>query len=85
MKGLEAELEAATGELMKTMMEGMLGIDFGDADVSSKEKMKAFMEERMESMRTEQETHQCEADARRAKRKKTAKQQAKEEQPVIVK
>ncbi len=76
----DAELEAATGELMKSMMEGMLGMDFGDADVSSLEKMKAFMEEKMESMRSEHETHQREAEARRAKRKKTAKQQAKEEQ-----
>jgi hypothetical protein len=76
----DAELEAATGELMKSMMEGMLGIDFGDADVSSMEKMKAFVEEKMESMRTKQEAHQREAEARRAKRKKTAKQQAKEDQ-----
>ena len=73
-------LEAATGELMKSMMGGMLGIDFGDADVSSMEKMKAFVEEKMESMRTENESRQREAEARRAKRKKTAKQQAKEDQ-----
>ena len=76
----DAELDAATGELMKSMMEGMLGMDFGDADVSSLEKMKAFIEEKRESMRSEREEHQREADARRAKRKKTAKQQAKEEQ-----
>ena len=76
----DAELEAATGELMKSMMAGMYGIDFGDADVSSLEKMKAFMADKMESLRTEEETRQREADARRAKRKKTAKQQAKEEQ-----
>ncbi len=76
----DAELEAATGELMKTMMEGMLGIDFGDADVSSKEKMKAFMDGKLEAIRAEQEAKQHEAEARRAKRKKTAKQQAKEEQ-----
>jgi hypothetical protein len=76
----DAELEAATGELMKSMMEGMFGMDFGDADVSSMEKMKAFVEEKRESMRSEREEHQREAEARRAKRKKTAKQQAKEEQ-----
>jgi hypothetical protein len=62
------------------MMEGMFGMDFGDADVSSMEKMKAFVEEKRESMRSEREEHQREAEARRAKRKKTAKQQAKEEQ-----
>ena len=76
----DAELDAATGELMKSMMEGMLGMDFGDADVSSLEKMKAFVEEKRESMHSEREEHQREAEARRAKRKKTAKQQAKEEQ-----
>ena len=76
----DAELDAATGELMKSMMEGMFGMDFGDADVSSMEKMKAFVEEKRESMRSEREEHQREAEARRAKRKKTAKQQAKEEQ-----
>ena len=76
----DAELDAATGELMKSMMEGMLGMDFGDADVSSLEKMKAFIEEKRESMRSEQEEHQRKAEARRANRKKTAKQQAKEEQ-----
>ena len=75
----DAELEAATGEMMKSMMTGMYGIDFGDADVSSMEKMKVFMEEKMESMRSEREEHQREAEARRANRKKTAKQQAKEE------
>jgi len=73
-------LDAATGELMKSMMEGTLGIDFGDADVSSMEKMQAFVEEKMESMRTGQEARQREAEARRAKRNKTQKQQAKEDQ-----
>lgn len=76
----EQELEAETGELMKSMMEGMFGIDFGDADVSSQEKMSAFMKEKMESMRSEQASKQREAEARRARRKKTQKQEAKEAQ-----
>lgn len=73
------DAEAAFGDamkasVMKTVMEEMFGVDFGDADVSSTEKLQAHAEAQLQAFEDEQE----QARERRARRKKSAKQQARE-------
>lgn len=72
----DAEVEAADAQgaaALRSMME-MFGMEFGDADVSSLDKLKAFTEEQT---RVAEEEAAAE-EARRARRKKSAKQQAAE-------
>jgi len=69
------------GGAMKSMMEAMLGEDIGeDVDVSSPEKLHAFMAEKMAQQQAQAEQRQHEMEERRSKRKKTAKQLQREEQ-----
>jgi len=73
----DAEAEAddqLQAQMMRLMMEDALGVDFGDADVSSTEKLHAFAAEHAEKM----EQSRAEAQARRAQRKKSARQLAKD-------
>ena len=73
----EAALEdAAAARVMKSMMEEMLGMDFGNADVSSMEKLQTYTEAQLHAFDQEQE----QARERRARRKKSAKQLAQEAQ-----
>ena len=69
----DQEASALAGDFIKSMLEYELGIELDDEDidVSSPEKMAAFVQEKLE-------TQQREADKRRSRRKKTAKQLEKE-------
>ena len=68
--------EAAAAQVMKSMMEEMFGVDFGNADVSSMEKLQSYTEAQLHAFEQAQE----QARDRRARRKKSAKQLAKEAQ-----
>lgn len=69
------------GDVMKSMMEAMLGEELGeDVDVSSPEKLHAFMAEKLAAQQAQAEQQQREMDERSSKRKKTAKQLQREEQ-----
>ena len=68
-----AAADAAGARELRSMME-CFGMDFGDADVSSMEKLQAFTEAQLDAF--EQAT--AAEEARRAQRKKSAKQQAAE-------
>lgn len=68
--------DAANARAMKSVMEEMFGMEFGDADVSSMEKLQSFTEAQLEAFAQEQ----AQAEDRRARRKKSAKQLAKEAQ-----
>jgi len=73
----EAALDdAAAAHAMKSMMEEMFGADFGNADVSSMEKLQTFAEAQLHGFAQAQE----QVRERRARRKKSAKQLAKEAQ-----
>jgi chemotaxis protein histidine kinase CheA len=75
----QEEADAMAAELMKSMMGGMFGIEIGDeVDVSSPEKMQAFLHEKMREAEAEQAEKQRQAEEKRAKRKKTQKQLDKE-------
>jgi hypothetical protein len=68
--------DAVNARAMKAMMEEVFGVDFGDADVSSTEKLHAFTEEQLRAF----EDKEAQAESRRARRKKSAKQAAREAQ-----
>lgn len=73
----EAALDdAANARTMKSMMEKMFGMDFGDADVSSMEKLQDFTEAQLRAF----EQEEAQARDRRARRKKSAKQLDREAQ-----
>jgi hypothetical protein len=77
------DVEAAFGDavqarMMKSMMEEMFGMDFGDADVSSTDKLQAFAEDQLQAAAKAQEAQEEQAQERRARRKKSAKQVARE-------
>jgi hypothetical protein len=69
----DQEAAALAGDFIKSMLECELGIELDDkdVDVNSPEKMAAFVQEKLEAQ-------QRQADERRGKRKKTAKQLEKE-------
>lgn len=76
-----AAADAQSAAALRSMME-RFGMEFGDADVGSLDKLKAFTEEQMreaerEAMREAEEEAAAEAE-RRARRKKSAKQRAAE-------
>jgi hypothetical protein len=78
------EAEAATAEQMKAMVSAMFGIEFDDdADVSTPEKMQAYINEKMGAMQEEAEASRQRAEERRASRPKTAKQQAREAEKQV--
>ncbi len=75
------EAEQATAEQMKSLMSAMFGIEFDDdADVSTPEKMDAYMREKLQAAQEDAFTRQQQAEERRANRPKTAKQQEREAQ-----
>jgi hypothetical protein len=65
-----AEQDAAKAEMLRAMME-VHGVDFGDADVSSTDKLREFLAREVEADEREEQE-------RRARRKKSAKQAARE-------
>jgi chemotaxis protein histidine kinase CheA len=75
----QQETDVMAAELMKSMMGGMFGIEIDDdIDVSSPEKMQAFLHEKMQEAEAQQAEKQRQAEEKRAKRKKTQKQLDKE-------
>lgn len=69
----DAEANEATASMMKEMMSQMMGVEFDeDIDVSSPEKMQEYLAQKMEEQ-------QAAKEAKRASRKKTPAQLAKEE------
>lgn len=75
----QEEADAMAGELMKSMMGGMFGIDIDDdIDVSSPEKLREFMQQKMQEAEAEHVEQQRQAEEKRAERKKTKKQLEKE-------
>jgi hypothetical protein len=66
--------DAATAQMMRTVMEEMFGMDFGDADVSSTAKLHAHTEAQLHTLEQEQE----QAGERRAQRKKSPRRAADE-------
>jgi hypothetical protein len=82
-QGFEAaneEAEQATVEQMKQMMSMMFGIEFDDdADVSTPEKMNAYLHQKMQDQQQEYEQQKQQRQEKRAQKPKTAKQQALDE------
>jgi hypothetical protein len=72
-----AAADAQNAAALRSMME-MFGMEFGDADVSSLDKLKAFTEEQIREAEAEAEEEAAAAAERRARRKKSAKQRAAE-------
>lgn len=80
----DAEADRQTAEMMKALFEAQFGIKFDpDVDVSSPEKMQAYMDSKMAEQEAEFEAEEAEYEARRAKRKKSPKQQAAEEKKQL--
>jgi len=76
----DAEAEEATASLMREMMQQMFGIEIPeDADVSTPEKMQAYLMERMEQEEASEEERKQKAAERRAQKPKTAKQIEREQ------
>lgn len=71
----EAEAEAARAQTMRSMLE-MVGVEFGDADVSTGEKLQAFAAEQLRAA----EAQAVADEERRARRQKSPKQAAAEAQ-----
>jgi hypothetical protein len=77
----EAELDRQTVEAMKRLMELQYGIEFDPAaDVSTPEKMQAYVQQQLAAAEAEAARQEAEAAERRARRRKSPKQQAAEEQ-----
>lgn len=73
------ENDAMAGEFMKNMMQGMFGVEIDDdVDVSSPDKIRAVLQEKLQEIQDKDAEMQRQAAERRSKRKKTAKQLAKE-------
>ncbi len=82
---LTAEEEAAadqqTAEMMKQLFTLQYGLEFDPAvDVSTPEKLTAYVDQKLAEQNAEYEKEEAEAAARRAQRKKSPRQQAAEEQ-----
>lgn len=77
---MDADADEMTAMLAREMISQMFGIDIpDDVDVSTPEKMQAYLAERMEQQESEQEQRQRQAEERRAQKPKTAKQIEREE------
>jgi flagellar biosynthesis GTPase FlhF len=70
-----AVADAQNAAALRSMME-RFGMEFGDADVGSVGKLKAFTEEQMRAAEEEAAAEAAAEEERRARRKKSAKQQA---------
>ena len=80
--GSDFDQEAAAElDEMKSMLESMMGIDFGDdLDISSPEEMLKQAQAHIHKLQTQSEADQQAYEENKAKRKKTTKQLAKEAQ-----
>lgn len=77
----QEETDAMATELMKSMMGNMFGIDIGDdVDLSSPEKIQAFLHQKQQEAEAEYTEKQRQAEEKRTQRKKTKKQLEKEAQ-----
>lgn len=75
----QEETDAMAAELMKSMMGNLFGIDIDDeVDLSSPEKIQAFLHQKNQESEAEYTEKQRQAEEKRAKRKKTQKQLDKE-------
>lgn len=80
----DADVDMQVSEMMKEMVGAMYGIQFDEnVDVSTKEKFSAYMEEQLQAKQAEAHQQKQEAEERRAKKPKTAKQQAREEKKQL--
>jgi hypothetical protein len=70
--------DAVSARMMRSMMEDMFGMDFGDADVSSTEKLEEYTAAQLHTFEQEQQQQQQQAEDRRARRKKSARQVAQD-------
>jgi len=72
---IASESEALTAEIMKEMAGMMFGVEFDeDADVSTPEKMQAYLSEKMAQQEAEAEEKKQHRTGRQSKKPKTAKQ-----------
>ena len=79
-----AAADAATAEMMKAMFSQQFGIEFeDDADVSTPEKLQAYLHRKMATEQAAHEEQEAERAARRATRKKSPKQQAAEDKKQV--
>ena len=77
----DAEVDQQAAEMMKQFFSQQFGVKFDPAaDVSTPEKMQAYMEQHMAEQQEAFAAQEAEKAERRAKRKKSPKQQAAEEQ-----
>ena len=77
----DAEADRLTAEAMKRLFTLRFGIEFEpDADVSTKEKFQAYVDQKMAAQEAEYEAQEQAQAARRAQRKKSPKQLAAEAQ-----
>ncbi|MBD2703701.1 hypothetical protein IC229_23855 [Spirosoma sp. BT702] len=75
----DAEADEQVSEVMKEMVSAMYGIQFDeDVDVSTKDKFMAYLDEQMRAKQTEHQQLEQEAEERKAKKPKSAKQQERE-------
>jgi hypothetical protein len=69
---------AMQARMMKTVLQHDFGMDFGDAEISSLEDLQRAAHEKIDAAEREAEQHRQTAEARKAKRKKSARQLASE-------
>lgn len=75
------EQREAFGNVMKTMMGNVLGVEIGDdVDMNDPEQVREFMARKAQEERDSIQERQRHAEARRARRRKSAKQIEKEQQ-----
>ena len=72
------EMEQAQLDMAKQMASQMLGIDLSDVDLKDPEKMREFLQQKMQEQEAAEEERQQVAAERRAKKPKTERQQALE-------
>jgi len=75
----QQEGDALAGDLLKTMMEDMYGVEIdGDIDLSSPEQMADLLHEKLQVRKEQEAEQQRKAEERRSQRPKSAKQLAQE-------
>ena len=79
----EAEADLQTSEMMKQLFTLRFGIEFDpDVDVSTQEKFQAYVDQKMTEQEAQFDKEDAQEAERRAKRKKSPKQQAAEEKKL---
>lgn len=80
----DAEADEQISEAMKEMMASMYGIEFDEnVDVSTKEKFKAYVDEKMQARHADHQQRQQQAEEQKAKKPKSPKQQEREAKKQI--